>query len=207
MPTRWCRCVLAIAWALLAAGTADAGARDWTWDAAAFVFDPPGSDGFVSPILGADRGVLHLEARYNYENLETGSIFIGRSVAFGREVTGTVVPLVGIVLGRTDGVAPGVKLDVAWRRLSFSTESEVVLDLHDPDDSFLYSWLETTIAAAGGVRLGVVGQHTKTYETGLDIQRGPMIELSRGRGWLAFYWFNLDRPDDETFVLAGGWSF
>ena len=59
----------------------------------------------------------------------------------------------------------------------------------------------------GGLRLGVVGQHTKTYDTGLDLQRGPMVDLSRGRGWLGFYWFNLDRPDDQAFVFAGGYTF
>ena len=182
-------------------------AGGWTSGASAFVFDPPDADAFVSPIVAADRGALHLEARYNYEDLKTGSVFIGRTFELGTGVAFTVVPMLGLVLGRTDAVAPGANLDIAWRGIAFSTESEVIIDLHDPNDSFLYSWLETTFAVAGGLRLGVVGQHTRTYETGLDLQRGPMIELSRGQGWLGFYGFNLDRPDDRAFVFAGGVEF
>jgi len=198
---------VALAFLLLAAGSARSDAKPWVIGASAFVFDPPDDDAFISPIVEADQGALHLEARYNYEDLKTGSAFIGRTFEFGREVSGTVVPMIGLVLGRTDAIAPGMKLDLAWRGVAFSTESEVLLDLHDRNDSFLYSWLETTIGVGGGLRLGVVGQHTKTYETGLDIQRGPMIEWSRRRGWLGFYWFNLDRPDDQAFVFAGGYAF
>src|SRR5262245_17908711 len=208
MPRSWIR-VLALGLALVLdpPGTVRAEAKEWAFGAAAFLFDPPDDDVFVSPIVDADRGVLHLEARYNYEDLKTGSAFIGRTFEFGKEVSGTVVPVIGLVLGRTDAVAPGVNLDLAWRRLAFSTESEVLIDLHDSNASFVYSWLETTIGVGGGLRLGVVGQHTKTYDTGLDIQRGPMIEWSRGRGWLGFYGFNLDRTDDQAFVFAGGGTF
>jgi hypothetical protein len=32
---------------------------------------------YVNPILVADRGWLHLEARYNYESIKTGSLWLG----------------------------------------------------------------------------------------------------------------------------------
>ena len=32
----------------------------------------PNQDGYASPNFTADHGWLHLEARYNYENLRTG---------------------------------------------------------------------------------------------------------------------------------------
>jgi hypothetical protein len=197
---------LGLALLVLVVGAMPAAAEEWTLGVSGFLFDPPDDDVFLSPIVEADRGVLHLEARYNYEDLETGSAFVGRTFEFGKDVAWTVVPLLGLVLGQTDGLAPGVKLDVGWRKLAFSTESEVVIPFEDAGASFVYSWLQGTVAATEGLRLGVVGQRTKTYETGLEFQRGPMIELSRGRGWLGFYWFNLDRPDDETFVFAGGWE-
>jgi len=192
---------------ILAASAWPATAAEWSYGASAFVFDPPNDDAFLSPILEADRGVLHFEGRYNYEDQETGSVFAGRIFRFGEKVEWTVVPIMGLVLGRTDGVAPGVKLDVGWQKLTLSTESEAVIDFEDAGASFVYTWLEGTIAASDWLSLGLVGQRTKTYETGLEFQRGPMVQASRGPGWLAFYWFNLDRPDDETFVFAGGWEF
>lgn len=202
---RSCRGAALALLALLFATGAEAGA--WTFGASAFVFAPPDDDAFLSPILEADRGALHLEARYNYEDLETGSIFVGRTFQLGGDESTTVVPVIGLVLGRTDAIAPGLKLDLAWRGLAFSTESEVIVDLEDSDASFVYTWLEGTLGVTEGLRLGFVAQRSKTYETGLDIQRGPMIELSRAKGWLGFYWFNLDRPEDETFAFAAGYEF
>src|SRR5262249_5088649 len=151
---------LALALILVCAEAARADAEAWTLAASGFVYAPPDQDVFFSPIVDADRGALLLEARYNYEDLETGSIFVGETFLFGKDVSGTVAPLVGLVLGKTDAAAPGLKLDVAWRRLEFYTESEVVIDFHDVADSFLYSWLEGKFAATKDIRLGVVGQHT-----------------------------------------------
>lgn len=188
-------------------GTHEAGASEWSFDASAFVFDPPDADVFVSPILAADRGALHLETRWNYEDLETASLFAGRTIEIRGSVAGSITPVMGLVMGATDGFAPGVELDLAWRRFAFSSESEVIVDFHEADDNFLYTWLEGTVHVAGGVRLGFAAQRMKPVETALELQRGPMIQLARLRGWLAFYWFNPDRPDDETLVAGAGWSF
>lgn len=184
-----------------------AGASEWTFDASAFVFDPPAGDAFVSPIGSAERGTLHFEARWNYEDLHSGSLFVGRRFTFGGDVEGSVTPIAGLVAGSTDGFVPGVELEIGWRRLALSTESEWIVDFHDAGDNFLYSWLEGTVAVAGGLRVGVAGQRMKQVETALAMQRGPMVQLERNRGWLAGYWFNPDRSEDETFVFAGGWSF
>ena len=100
-----------------------------------------------------------------------------------------------------------MNVDIGWRKLALSSESEFVIDLHHRDDDFFYTWSQGTWAVTDVLRLGVVVQRTKTFETALDLQRGPMAELSRGAGWLGFYWFNLDRPDDEVFVFAGGYAF
>jgi len=47
---------------------------------------PQNEDGYVSPIVAADHGWLHLEARYNYENLRTGSLWAGYNFSAGQEV-------------------------------------------------------------------------------------------------------------------------
>jgi hypothetical protein len=184
-----------------------AGASEWTFDASAFVFDPRRDNAFVSPVLSAGRGTLHLEARWNYEDLDTGSLFLGHTFEFGGSVSGSVAPMIGVVAGATDGLAPGLELEIGWRRFLFSSESEVILDAHDADDNFLFTWLEGTVEAGRGVSLGFAAQRTKAFETGLDLQRGPMLAYAAERGWLGLYWFNPDRSDDQMLVLGGGWTF
>jgi hypothetical protein len=185
----------------------EASAEEWSFALSAFVFDPPEDGAYFSPIFYADRGALHLEARYNYEDQDTGSIFIGRNFETGENVALTVVPMFGVVLGSTNGVAPGAEVGLSWRRLELYAESEYVFDLDASDDSFLYTWLEATVAPVEWLRFGLVAQRTRTYETGLDVQRGLLVELSRGSLSFGFHWFNPDRSEDQIFAYAVGYEF
>src|SRR5262245_51109887 len=134
---------LVLATIALACLAVPATASPWGFDASAFVYVPQNDDVFTAPTLRADRGGLHLEARYNYEDLDTGSLFVGHTFEFEDEdVSGTVVPVIGIVAGNTAGVAPGVNIDLSWGRFAFTTETEVVVELPESSDSFLYSWIE-----------------------------------------------------------------
>jgi hypothetical protein len=186
---------------------APARAEDWSFALSAFVFDPPDDGPYFSPLFYADRGALHLEARYNYEDLETGSVFVGRNFEVGENVTLTAVPLFGVVFGSTTGVAPGAEIEIAWRRLALYAESEYVFDLEESDDSFFYTWSEATLSVTDWLRAGLVVQRTRTYESGLDTQRGLLVELSRGRVSFGFHWFNPDRTEDQVFAYALGYEF
>ena len=55
----------------------DAGAKAWSFDASAYTYFVPDSHDIVSPVVMADHGWQHLQARYNYENFRTGSISFG----------------------------------------------------------------------------------------------------------------------------------
>jgi hypothetical protein len=48
-------------------------------------------------------GWLHLEARYNYENLRTGSVWVGYNFSAGKKLVLDVAPVLGGVFGRTHG--------------------------------------------------------------------------------------------------------
>ena len=52
-------------------------ATDWSFAASVHTYIVPDSHNYAQPTLKADRGWLHLEARYNYEALETGSLWVG----------------------------------------------------------------------------------------------------------------------------------
>ena len=187
-----------------------ASADDWSFAFSGFVFDPPEESSYFSPNFSADRGALHLEGRYNYEGLDTGSIFVGRNFEVGENVTLTAVPLFGVVLGRTTGVAPGAEIEIGWRRFALYAESEYVIDLGasgEGEENFLYTWIEATVAPVDGLRFGLVSQRTRTYETGLDIQRGLLVELSHGSLSFGFHWFNPDRKEDQIFAYAVGYEF
>jgi hypothetical protein len=166
----------------------------------------PDEDNYGQPTLTADRGRLHLEARYNYEDLDTGSGWIGYNLSGGETVSWELTPMIGGVFGGTDGVAPGYKGSLSWWKLELYSEGEYVFDLGESSDSFFYNWSELTIAPVSWLRAGVVTQRTRVYETDRDIQRGLLLGLSYKALSVTTYVFN---PDDSepTVVLGAGVDF
>jgi hypothetical protein len=188
-----------------AAASTDASRRAWSVSASAFGYIVPDSANYVQPTVTADRGWLHLEARYNYEDLGTGSVWFGYTFGAGERVAVEVTPMVGAVFGNTDGVAPGFRGSLSWRAVEFSTETEYVLDAADSAASFLYTWSELGLAPADWCRFGLVVQRTKVYKSEFDIQRGFYAGFSHEHADVTAYVFNPDAH--PTVVLAFTVSF
>jgi hypothetical protein len=177
----------------------------WSIGLEVYRFDPDDDDPYVAPILRADRGALHLEARYQYEDLDTGSFFVGRSFSFGDELALDLVPMVGLVVGETDGIAPGLEAELAWKALAWYVESEYLIDLHDRDDNYLYTWSELTLSPTEWLRFGLVAQRTRVFDQELDVDRGLLLGLTAKRLRFGLYAFNLDQ-DDEYIGLSLGFG-
>jgi hypothetical protein len=162
---------------------------------------------YVQPTFTADRDWLHLEARYNYENLDTASVWVGYNASIGEheQLTLDFTALIGGVAGRTQGVAPGYEFTLAWRGLELYSEAEYVFDTDDSSESFFYTWSELTYSPVDWLRAGVVIQRTKTYDTDFDIQRGFVVGVTFKQMDLAVYVLNPD--DDPIIVLGVGFDF
>lgn len=201
--------VLAALAVLLADGTARAqaaGGKPWSFSASAYTYVLPDDANYVQPTLAADRGWLHLEGRFNYEDLDTGSVWCGYNFSAGGTVTLDIAPMVGVVFGNTNGLAPGYRGALGWRWFTLSSETEYVISTGESADSFLYTWSELEFAPEDWCRLGVVIQRTKAYATEFDIQRGFFAGVSYGRADVTAYVFNPD-ADRPTFVVGVGVNF
>jgi hypothetical protein len=188
------------------ASPADPAEKQWSFSAAVSGYFLPDDTDYAQPAVTADRGRLHLEARYNYEDRETGSAWIGYNLSVGDSVTLEFTPMMGAVFGNTAGVAPGYRASLAWRMLQLYSETEFVIDAGDPADSFLYTWSEFEVAPRDWCRFGLVVQRTKAYQTEFDIQRGFFAGVSYRRTDVTAYVFNPD-ADRPTVVVAVGVSF
>ena len=193
---------LAITGGTAAAQTSTASSEQnaWSLDASAYTYIVPGSENYVQPTVAADRDWLHVEARFNYEDRDTGSVWVGYNFSVGEEVALEITPMVGAVIGNTDGIAPGYKASLRWRMLDLYSETEYVVDAGDSDDSFLYTWSEFALAPTDWSRFGLAVQRTKVYRTEFDIQRGFFASFSYERAEVGVYVFNPD--ESPTVVLA-----
>ncbi len=182
----------------------------WSVRATAAVYVMPDDDDFVQPTVAVDRGALHLEGRYNYEDRNSLSGFIGWNAAVGSTVTLEVTPMFGGVVGDTNGIIPALALTLSFRRLELYSEGEYVIDVNDRRNRFLYSWSEASVWATDWLRAGLVTQRTRTIRERLEnpreIERGALIGLSLGKFEGAFCLFN-PGSDDSYIVASFGVGF
>jgi hypothetical protein len=180
--------------------------KAWSFSASVTTYFVPDSQEIVQPTVTADRDWLHLETRYNYENLDTGSLWLGYNFGGGEKLKWEFTPMLGGVFGDTTGVAPGCKLSLSYWKLEFWSEGEFVFDTRDSEGNFLYFWSELSIAPADWFRFGLVGQRTHAYQSDVDIQRGILVGVTCKKVNLTTYVFNLDHGK-PTWVLAVSLSF
>jgi hypothetical protein len=178
----------------------------WSFSAYAYTYLVPESRDYVNPTFTADHDWLHLEARYNYEALETGSLWVGYNFSFGHSLVLEVTPMLGGVFGDLTGVAPGYALSLSWKGLSLSTQGEFVFDTGDCSGNFFYTWSELSYSPVEWFRAGLAIQRTKLYHTDLDIQRGFLVGFKYKKVDFTTYVFNLGWTD-PTLVFAIGVQF
>jgi hypothetical protein len=180
--------------------------RNWSFSTSVYGYLVPESRDYLQPTFTADLDWLHLEARYNYESLETGSAWLGYNFSGGQKLTWEFTPMLGGVFGDTAGIAPGYKGSLSWWKLELWSEGEFVLDTRDSSESFFYNWSELTLAPVEWFRFGLVMQRTRAYKSDHDVQRGLLAGFSFKKVGFTTYVFN---PDDSRpiVVLSLAWNF
>jgi hypothetical protein len=204
----------AAALASAAAGAEEGGGRraappdkpSWEFALTAYPTDVRGGDNYTSGIAVADRGPLHLEARYNYESVGARSAFIGWTFSGGEAITWEVTPLLGGAWGSLHAFVPAVEASVSWRQFDFYVEAEAVRDQREQDDSYFYAWSELGYRPVEWLRFGLVAQRTRAYGGERDIQRGPFAQLTWRRVTVGAFWFN-PGSKDQVFVASLGVAF
>jgi hypothetical protein len=181
-------------------------ATDWSFSASAYTYIMPDSKDYVQPTITADRRWLHLEARYNYEDLETASVWVGYNFSMGEKLSLDITPMLGGVFGNTAGIAPGLRGSLKWWLLELYGEAEYVFNTRERADSFFYLWSELTVSPMHWLRVGLVAQRTRAYESDLDIQRGFLVGLSYKQVEVTGHVFNPDK-NKPTYVISVGVEF
>jgi len=180
--------------------------KAWSFSLSAYTYIVADSREYVQPTVTADRDWLHVEGRYNYEALNTGSAWLGCNFSGGEKLAWEFTPMLGGVFGDTSGVAPGYKGSLGWWKLELYSEGEYVRAVDDRSGTFFYTWSELTMAPVDWFHFGMVVQRTKLYETEFDIQRGLLAGFTFKKVDFTAYVFNPDasRP---TIVLELAFSF
>lgn len=172
--------------------------KQWSFgaDANFYLF----KDDFIFlPVLKADKNKLHLEARYNYEDMETFSGWVGYNISGGDKLEYMFTPMIGGVVGLADGIATGLEFTLTYKSLELYSESEYLFDMQANENNFFYMWTDITYSPQDWLWFGVSGQRTRLYQTDLEIQRGLMVGGALKNWELTGYLYNIGF--DDPFAL------
>ncbi|HPH45537.1 MAG TPA: hypothetical protein PKU83_00925 [Chryseolinea sp.] len=158
-------------------------------------------DFFVLPVFRADKNWLHLEARYNYEDRQTFSGWFGYNFMGGKKLEYTITPMIGGVVGLSNGISPGLEITLSYKNFELYTEAENYFDLETSENNFFYNWTDLTYSPTDWLWFGISGQRTRLYQTDLDIQRGLLIGAGVKNLELTTYCYNLGF-DDPFFLIT-----
>ena len=175
----------------------------WSFRVMTFSYFVPGDRNFTGGVAAADRGGLHLEGRYNYEDLRTGSFFAGWNLAAGKALEIEATPMLGAVFGDTDAVAPACVVTLRWKSLELYTEGEYLVDLDDASDNFFYSWSELAVRPVTWLRLGLVAERTRVFESEARVNPGALLGLAVGRIEVTAHVLDADLDDPVTVITVG----
>jgi hypothetical protein len=163
-----------------------------------FYFIP--QDFFVLPTLLVDKHRLHLEARYNYEARETFSLWTGYNFNGGEKLSYAITPMIGAVVGSSDGIAPGLRFELAYKRLTLSSESEFFIDIDENESNFYYNWSDLSYEIQDWLWTGASIQRTRAYHSDLLVQYGLLVGAGYKQWELNTYLYNIGTFD--TFIMV-----
>lgn len=158
------------------------------------------NDFFILPIYQVDKDWLHLEARYNYEDMNTFSAWFGYNFTGGNKLEYSLTPMLGGVVGNTNGIAPGLELTFGLHGFELYSEMEYIFDLQSSDGNFFYNWTDFSYSPLDWLWFGVSAQQTKVHKADLEPEWGFL--LGGGYRWfgLTGYMFNLGTDDPYAVI-------
>jgi hypothetical protein len=183
----------------------DSSSKSWEIDASVNMFFVP-NDFLVMPIVRYNKGRLHLEARYNYEDLKTVSLWGGYNFELGNKLKLEATPMLGLVLGQTEGIAPGILFTISYRKFYLYHETEYLFNFEDRFSNFYYQWSELGYSATDWLNVGLTAQRTRVYQTARDVQKGIFIGGIYNTLYLTGYYLN-PFNDDRLLIFTLGVNF
>ena len=145
----------------------------------------------------------YAEGRYNYEEQNTFSLYIGKTFSKKKKLSYGVTPLIGGAIGNFNGISTGMNMDLDYRNFFFSSQSQYSFSTEQTLDNFFYNWSELAYQPLGWIYGGVSIQHTRLNKSQNSFEKGILVGFSFGNFTLPVYIFD---PLNKTRYFIVGLS-
>lgn len=156
---------------------------------------------FFIPQVWAYYKKAYAEMRYNYEDSRTTSLYLGRPFHFGKKWEAELVPMVGGVIGRTNGLSPGFNFDGKYMRFSTFSQCQYTVDMGKNGTNFFWDWTGVSIQVSEMFGLGGSVQLYIPMTGTSECNFAPMVSLKVGVCTFETYVYN---PWDNSRMMTLG---
>ncbi|HTF21564.1 MAG TPA: hypothetical protein VK658_25975 [Chryseolinea sp.] len=154
------------------------------------------------PIITYESPHIYVEARYNYEENNTFSIYLGRSVSGKNKCEYSITPMIGFAMGQFSGVAAGANATLAYQNIFFTTQIQYARSFHEVRDDFAFAWTDLTYQPATWIYVGLSTQQTVMPRASTFLsEQGIVVGFSIERWTFPMYYF-MPIHEDQYFVLG-----
>jgi hypothetical protein len=149
------------------------------------------------PVVGyRTPGNYYIEARGNYEAINSASLYFGKTFRKKALVSYSITPIAGLVTGSFNGGSVGANVALDYKKISVSTQSQYTFSIENRATNFTYSWSDLTYQLKEWVSAGVSLQQIRgLFEKGILV-RGVYKNWS-----IPIYVFN-PAASERYFVLG-----
>jgi hypothetical protein len=146
------------------------------------------------------------EARYNYDELKTFSIYAGRTFSNKGEFYYSATPVIGGLMGAMNGGSLGVNFDLGYKKLFFTSQSQYSFSMEERRNQFFFNWSELAYQALPWFYAGVGMQQTNVYQATGKFEPGLLVGFSVKNWNFPLYVFS-PSANNRYFILGINWEW
>ena len=146
---------------------------------------------------------VYLEARYNYEYLNTGSFYAGYGFTFEHATRGkfSVTPFIGGFFGERNGIAPGYNCEYKVGKFVFASEGQYTFDSKDKYQNYYWNWANALYSVHKNIALGTSVQLSAFYRGDFIPQISPVLRFQHK--WLGIDLYTYNFWEDVPVYAVG----
>jgi hypothetical protein len=146
------------------------------------------------------------EARYNYDDDRTFSLYGGKTFSKSGTWSYSATPLVGGMVGLMNGGSLGLNLDVDRGKFFLSSQSQYSFSFRDEMNKYFFTWSEIGFKPYKWCYTGVALQQTSMYREAGQWETGYMLGFSAKNWTIPFYVFSVS-SQQRYFILGINWEW
>jgi hypothetical protein len=148
----------------------------------------------------------YAEARYNYDEFQTFSLYAGKTFSRQNIFSYSFTPMVGGMTGKLNGGSVGLNTELSYKKFIFSSQSQYTVSAASQSSNFFFSWTDLYYQPLNWVYTGVTLQHTRFYKTDAKLEPGVLIGFSFDHWSFPLYSFT-PYANERYFVVGVNWEW